>query len=205
MEDLSRHWNQVFASKEDRELGWYEEDVRQTLRFLDMIPGGPSGSAFLPGAGTSRLVDELVSRGVSLVLNDISDEALARLKDRIGNRGEKLRWMCHDISKPVPADTPQVELWIDRAVLHFLLEEADIDGYFRNLRAVLEPGGHVLLAEFSEAGAPRCAGLDVHRYTADEMMQRLGPEFTLLKAEDFVFTNPSGAPRPYVYALFQRR
>jgi SAM-dependent methyltransferase len=204
MEDLTRHWNQVFASKEDKALGWYEADVRQTLRFLDRIPGGPSGTAFLPGAGTSQLVDELASRGMALVLNDISDEALGRLKGRFGNGGEGLIWICHDISKPLPTSTPQVDLWADRAVLHFLLDEADIDGYFRNLRTVLKPGGQVLLAEFSEDGAPRCAGLNVHRYTVEEMTRRLGPEFTLVKAEAYVFTNPAGAPRPYIYALFRR-
>lgn len=204
MEDRTRHWNHIFAGKEDKELGWYEGDVSQTLRFLDVIPGGPTGTAFVPGAGTSLLVEELSARGMSLVLNDISDEALGRLKGRIGHGGEGLTWICHDISKPLPTYTPQVDLWVDRAVLHFLLEAADIDGYFRNLRTVLKPGGHVLLAEFSEDGAPRCAGLNVHRYTVEEMTRRLGPEFTLLKTEEYVFKNPAGSPRPYVYALFRR-
>jgi len=62
----------------------------------------------------------------------------------------------------------------------------------------------VLLAEFSKTGAPRCAGLDVHRYSADEMSERLGREFVLVESEDYTFVNPAGAPRPYVYALFQR-
>lgn len=204
MEDLARHWNQVFTGREDEALGWYEGDVGQTLGFLDMIPGGPAGTALLPGAGTSRLVDELLSRGMSLVLNDVSDAALSRLRGRIGDRADGLTWIRQDISRPLPTDIPQVDLWADRAVLHFLVDEADIEGYFGNLRSALKPGGHVLLAEFSEAGVPRCAGLDVHRYTADEMARRLGGEFTLVKAEDYVFTNPAGAARPYVYALFRR-
>jgi SAM-dependent methyltransferase len=202
MQDLAGHWNQIFASKPQKELGWYEDDVGQTLKFLDQIPGAPKGLAFLAGAGTSQLVDELLERGVNLVLNDISGEALARMRERIGVRGEHAVWLCQDISKPLPASIPQVDLWIDRAVLHFLLSDADIEGYFQNLRATLKSGGHVLLAEFAETGALRCAGLDVHRYTVDEMTRRLGPDFELVKAETYVFTNPSGAPRPYVYALF---
>jgi hypothetical protein len=90
-------------------------------------------------------------------------------------------------------------------VLHFLLTEDDIAGYFRNLQSVLAPNGHVLLAEFAVHGAPKCAGLEVHRYSAEEMGKRLGPEFVLVKAEEFTFINPAGAPRPYVYALFRRR
>ena len=203
MDHLAGHWNRIFASKSPTELGWYEDSVGQTLKFLELIPGGPAGVVFLAGAGTSQLVDELLERGLALVLNDISDEALARLRDRVGRRGERAEWLCQDISKPLPASVPRVDLWIDRAVLHFLLSEADIDGYFQNLRATLKPGGHLLLAEFAETGAPRCAGLDVHRYTVDEMARRLGPDFALVQAEHYVFTNPSGDPRPYVYALFR--
>jgi hypothetical protein len=105
----------------------------------------------------------------------------------------------------LPEGTTKAEVWIDRAVLHFLLSEPEIGGYFSNLRAVLKPGGYVLLAEFSESGAPRCAGLEVHRYSVNEMARRLGEEFSLVKAEDFVFVSPAGAPRPYVYALFRRQ
>lgn len=42
MTDLAEHWNQIFASKADKELGWYEGDVRQTLVFLDRITGTPT-------------------------------------------------------------------------------------------------------------------------------------------------------------------
>lgn len=204
MHGLVEHWNRVFSGKADSELGWYEGDVRQTLALLDLIPSTTAQTVFLPGAGTSLLVDALLAKGMRLVLNDISDEALQRLKKRIGEQGDRVVWLHHDIAKPLPADIPRVDLWVDRAVLHFLLDEADITGYFKNLLGSLKPGGHVLLAEFAETGAARCAGLDVHRYSAAEMAQRLGPEFSLVKAEDYIFTNPTGAPRPYVYALFRR-
>lgn len=204
MATRAEHWNQLFASKSDKELGWYEGDVRQTLAFLDRIPFAPSQTVFLSGAGTSLLVDELLARGKRLVLNDISSEALARLRGRIGARSDQIEWLHQDISKPLPAGVTQADIWVDRAVLHFLLTESEIAGYFGNVHAVVKPGGHVLLAEFSKTGAPRCAGLDVHRYSADEMSERLGREFVLVEAEDYTFVNPAGAPRPYVYALFQR-
>lgn len=204
MATLAEHWNQLFASKSDKELGWYGGDVRQTLAFLDRIPFAPSQTVFLPGAGTSLLVDELLSRGNRLVLNDISTEALARLRGRIGARSNQIEWLHQDISTRLPDRVTQADIWVDRAVLHFLLTEPEIHGYFGNVRAVVKPGGHVLLAEFSKTGAPRCAGLDVHRYSADEMSERLGREFVLVEAEDYTFVNPAGSPRPYVYALFQR-
>jgi SAM-dependent methyltransferase len=205
MADLVTHWNEIFAAKDDPQLGWYEADVAQTLKFLDLVPEGGTATIFLPGAGTSLLVDELLARGERLVLNDISDEALRKLQQRLGKRTPEPVWLHHDIAQPLPAGLPACDLWIDRAVLHFLLDEAAIEGYFRNLRSVLRSGGFVLLAEFAESGAPRCAGLNVHRYSVGEMAQRLGPEFTVVQADDFTFVNPAGDPRPYVYALFQRK
>jgi hypothetical protein len=61
--DLVRHWNEIFAAKDDPQLGWYEADVAQTIRFLDSLPAVEAATIFLPGAGTSLLVDELLGRG----------------------------------------------------------------------------------------------------------------------------------------------
>lgn len=200
----NQHWNAIFSTKADPELGWYEGDVAQTLKFLDFIPQTKAPTIFLPGAGTSILVDALLSRGARRILNDISDEALKKLRDRIGSHLDRLSWLHHDISKPLPDGLPPADIWIDRAVLHFLLDETQIAGYFDNLRSALRPGGYALLAEFSIPGAPKCAGLDVHRYSVAEMAERLGQGFELVRQEDFTFINPAGDPRPYVYALFRR-
>ncbi|NOY12257.1 MAG: methyltransferase type 12, partial [Deltaproteobacteria bacterium] len=110
----------------------------------------------------------------------------------------------HDISKPLPDGIPPADVWIDRAVLHFLLEEADIRGYFTNLNSAVRPGGYVLLAEFSTMGVPKCAGLELHRYSVEEMTRRLIAGFELVTHEDYTFTNPLGEPRPYVYALYRK-
>jgi hypothetical protein len=200
----NQHWNAIFSTKADLELGWYERDATQTLKFLDLIPESRTATIFLPGAGTSVLVDELLSRGSRLILNDISDEALKQLKKRIGHHGDRVTWLHHDISKPIPDGLPQVDIWIDRAVLHFLLGEAGIEGYFRNLRSLLRQGGYALLAEFSTTGAPKCAGLDLHRYSVEELTERLGDGFDLIKCEDYIFINPFDEPRPYVYALYKK-
>jgi len=120
----NEHWNAIFSTKVDPELGWYEHDVSQTLKFMDLIPQAESDTdtVFLPGAGTSELVDQLLNRGHKLILNDISDEALNKLKTRIG-KNSKLTWLHHDISKELPEGITRADIWIDRAVLHFLLKE----------------------------------------------------------------------------------
>lgn len=200
----NQHWNAIFSHKTDPELGWYEDDASQTLKFLDSISDISEATIFLPGAGTSILVDALLPRCSHIVLNDISDEALRSLEKRIGKNEGKVSWLHHDISKPLPSSTPVADVWIDRAVLHFLLEEGDIQSYFDNLRSVLSAEGYALLAEFSNDGAPKCAGLDLHRYSVEEMTKRIGPGFTLMNEERYTFINPFGDPRPYIYVLYKR-
>ena len=61
-----------------------------------------------------------------------------------------------------------------------------------------------IFAEFPPHGAPKCAGLELHRYSVEELTQRLGPGFALVDHFDHTYINPAGDPRPYIYALFKR-
>ncbi len=204
MPSTPTHWNKIFSTTDDASLGWYENDPAQTLAMLDRVPNWADATIFLPGAGTSVLIDVLLARGATLILNDISQEALNRVKERLGDQGAGITWLCQDIAQPLPATLPPVDLWIDRAVLHFLTEEEAIQGYFENVRAKLQPGGHALFAEFSLIGATHCAGLRLHRYSAEALAERMGSGSELVHQTDFTYFNPNGDPRPYVYALFKQ-
>jgi SAM-dependent methyltransferase len=204
MKSSSKHWDKIFSNTEDSKLGWYERDGSQTLELLNQIPEWEKSTIFLPGAGTSVLIEALLSKGVKLVLNDISVEALNRVKDRLNDKGREIDWFCQDIAQPIQGTMPDVEIWIDRAVLHFLTDEDDIKGYFENVKLTLKAGGHAIFAEFSKTGAPKCAGLTLHRYSIEELSEKLGPLFKLVSHFDYTYINPNGDPRPYIYALYKR-
>jgi len=206
MNELNQHWNQIFENKQGDELGWFEDDISQTLKFIDQMSLSAPSRIFIPGAGTSQLVDKLYGDGHQLLLNDLSDSALAQLQQRLTqdhDRGNDAEYLEQDISQPLNIETDSIDAWIDRAVLHFLLDESAIQGYFDNLKSSVKKGGYVLLAEFSKQGAKKCAGLEVHQYDLEEMLQRLGDGFRLITAEDFEFINPFGDSRPYIYGLFK--
>ncbi len=69
--------------------------------------------------------------------------------------------MSSDLARPLPESLVPIVLWIDRAVLHFLLGEQDIQQYFNTLQGAVRPGGYILLAQFSTKAVDRCAGLVV--------------------------------------------
>ena len=216
-EDKQAHWDDIFSAKEDAELGWSEDDCSQTLSFLKHTAISANSTLFLAGAGTSKLGDELIKTDANLIVNDISAKALETLSQRLNTT--QCQYFHHDLGLPFSNllgnaidksfvkgldKNLAVDVWVDRAVLHFLLTEEQIKHYFDNLKSTVKCGGYALLAEFSNAGATHCAGLAVHQYSVDEMQTRLGDNFELIDSKEYVFVNPFQQERPYIYALFQR-
>ena len=204
MKSDSEHWDNIFSKTEDTKLGWYEKDTSQTFKLLGEIPDLEKATVFLPGAGTSILIEDLIPRVSKLILNDISNAALNLVRQRLKEGSEEIEWLCQDIAQPIKEPMPEVDIWIDRAVLHFLTNENDIKGYFENLKSFLKIGGHAVFAEFSLTGAPKCAGLPLHRYSIDELSINLGSSFKVVSHFDYTYINPFGDPKPYIYTLFKR-
>jgi len=203
MKTLNEHWNEIFKKTDEDKLGWYEDDFSQTLKFLDLIPEWKSSKIFVPGVGTSGLIDLLLKSNVTMVLNDLSSEAIEKAKNKCRNKTDNIQWLCQDISKPLPSVLNDIDIWIDRAVLHFLTDDKCVEQYFKNVNAAVKTGGYAIFAEFSKKGAVKCAGLDVRRYDVQDLEKNL-PAFKLIANEEYTFINPKGDPRPYIYTLFKR-
>ena len=204
MKTNCKHWDAIFSGTEDQDLGWYEKNASQTLKLLKLVPGLKKARVFIPGAGTSVLIEELLLKCAEITVNDISAEALSRVKKRVNDKKGKIDFLCRDISRPLPRTLPKADIWIDRAVLHFLRDKDAINGYFRNVRSFLKPCGYAIFLEFSKTGASKCAGLPLHRYSVAELSKKLGPSFELISHFDYTFINPNGDPRPYIYTLFRK-
>lgn len=204
MKSIPAHWDAIFAKTATMELGWYEQDSRLSIQFLNQIKSWQTATIFVAGAGTTNLIEELLTKNTNLVVNDISAEAINIMKSRVGGKAKNITWLCQDISAPLPSFLQPIDIWFDRAVLHFLVDDEDIVSYFNNIKSSVKISGHVILAEFSKTGALKCAGLNVHRYSLEELANNLGSDFQLLNHFETNFINPRGDPRPYIYGLFKR-
>ncbi|CUS49176.1 MAG: putative short-chain dehydrogenase [Idiomarinaceae bacterium HL-53] len=204
----SEHWDQIYHSTPDTKLGWHENDYDQTLKFVSTL-NLENKRVFIAGAGNSMLASELLERGAQLILNDLSETALSQLSEKLTKQNKdyarKCEFLVQSISSPLPTSLAPVDLWIDRAVLHFLTQDYEIEQYFKNVKALVKRRGYVLLAEFAIHGADKCAGLPVHRYSIELLQERLGSSFNCLAHETYTYQNPAGQPRPYVYGWFQRK
>ncbi len=203
METLTGHWDKIFQKTDESKLGWYENDFSQTLKFLNLIPDLKNSKIFVPGVGTSELIGILAKSSGELVLNDLSSEAIAKAK-KIFSGKANIRWICQDISTVLPLQDGEIDVWIDRAVLHFLTDDLCIEQYFKNVDSAVRKGGYAMFAEFSKKGAKKCAGLDVRRYGIDDLKDNL-THFELISSEEFTYTNPNKDPRPYIYTLFRKK
>ncbi len=203
MKALNEHWNEIFIKTDEKKLGWYEDDFSQTMKFLNLIPKWGNKKIFVPGVGTSGLIDVLMKSNAKLVLNDLSSEAIEKAQNKYNYRTHNIQWICHDISQKLPSELNNFDIWIDRAVLHFLIDDSSVEQYFKNVNMAVKTGGHALFAEFSKKGATRCAGLDVRRYDIQDLKGNL-TLFELIADEEFTYMNPKNSPRPYIYSLFKK-
>ena len=202
--DFQSHWDAAYTNNPIEQLGWYETDLTPAIQLIEQSQLPKSARILNIGAGATTLIDELLSLGFSnLIATDISSVALEALAERVGEKN--LEIIIDDLTEPSTLkNIGHVDLWIDRAVLHFFTEEKDRNTYFDLLKNTVKKGGFVIIAEFNLEGALKCSGLDVYRYSAEMIADNLGDEFEILESFDYVYTMPKGGLRPYVYTLFQR-
>ncbi len=113
-----------------------------------------------------------------------------------------MTWMVAD-ARYVRLPRP-VDVWHDRAVFHFLTDEADRQAYLESVRTGLRVGGHLVIATFGLGGPESCSGLSVERYDAEKLGRCLGAEFELVRSFQRQHVTPAGSVQEFVYAAFRR-
>ncbi len=207
MVNTKEHWNGVYDSKEVTQLGWYEESPKNSLELIEKCNISKDDKILDVGAGASTLTDNLIKRGYKkIIATDISEEALRKLKERLGEEASLVTFIVDDLTQPKHLnELKDIAIWHDRAVLHFLTEEDERKAYLSTLLQVVRTGGYVIIAAFSLEGAPKCSGLDVRRYDQKMLQEFLGGEFKLIEHFDYLYHMPSGDTRQYIYTLFQKK
>jgi trans-aconitate methyltransferase len=194
MPDRRAHWDAVYASRDEDAVSWFEPDARARVALIVRHVPDRSAALLDVGSGRTRLIPALVAAGYrDVTALDISAEAVARARTAPGV--EPVAWVVADVAAWAPERA--YALWHDRAVLHFLTEPVDRDGYRRALGAGTARGSVAILSAFAPDGPTRCSRLPVRRYGQAEFEAFLGSRFATLESAPVLHRTPRGAEQRF--------
>ena len=196
-------WESVHAHQGVRGVSWWQDVPQLSLDLIESAGLGPADPILDVGAGWSTLVDHLVQRGHrDVTAVDLSATALQAARDRMGPTGRDVVLEVGDVLDLHP--TRRYGLWHDRAVFHFLTEQADRDAYRASLDRSLGPPGWVVVATFGPKGPDSCSGLPVVRYTHAELAAEF-PGFDLAATSGEDHQTPWGSTQQFTAVLLRRQ
>lgn len=197
------HWQNVYQTKDEREVSWFQENPAISLDLIRATGIGADASIIDIGGGAARLADALVADGFrSVTVLDLSEKALATSRERLGARAGGVSWIVADVTKWQPTRT--FDVWHDRAAFHFLTDPDDRAAYAERVRKAVRPGGHVIIGTFALDGPERCSGLAVARHDAASLGAILGQSFKLVESRRHNHQTPGGAMQRFQFSRFQR-
>ncbi len=199
------HWESVYRQKNAMEVSWYQPHLTQSLMLISEAKLASGAAIVDVGGGASTLVDDLLDQGFTdITVIDLAASALSQARQRLGGRAKSVRWLVGDATTEL-LPTESVDLWHDRAVFHFLTEQARRAAYVEQVHRCLRPGKFVVLSTFAPDGPQRCSGLPVVRYSPDELVDTLGPAFEKVAEAREHHASPSGVEQSFSYVLCRRR
>lgn len=204
MSDRTTHWQNVYATKGEAEVSWFQASPAISLEMVRAACPDRVAAIIDIGGGASRLVDALLQDGYrNVAVLDLSANALDAAKVRIGGAASTVDWIVADATTWRPAKTWDV--WHDRAAFHFLTDPLDRAAYVERLRSAVAPGGHVIIATFAPDGPEKCSGLPVQRHDSASLSAELGPEFELVETRSETHRTPWHSTQAFQFSRFRRR
>jgi SAM-dependent methyltransferase len=193
------HWETIYGQKAADRVSWYRPHLERSLGFIQSAHLPKTAAIIDVGGGASTLVDDLLGLGYTdLTVLDISPTAIAGAKTRLGARAGFVHWIEADITR-VALPEHHYDFWHDRAVFHFLREGDARRRYVAAVRRGLKPGGHIVVATFGPQGPQKCSGLDVMRYSAEELHGEFGSPFEKVASCEEAHRTPWGSEQEFVY------
>ena len=203
MDGSRSHWEDVYATKAETAVSWYQRHPVRSLQMIATAAPDRTVPVIDIGGGASTLVDDLLAEGFGdITVLDVAEAALAKSRARLGAAAGKVSWIVADITQWTPPRHYRV--WHDRAVFHFLTDSAGQNAYVAALEAATEPGATAIMATFALDGPEKCSGLPVQRYSPQTLAARLGRSFRLIDEAREAHRTPGGSEQHFSYAVLRR-
>jgi ubiquinone/menaquinone biosynthesis C-methylase UbiE len=203
MENIKEHWEHIYQTRQPNEVSWTQEIPQTSLDFINSFHLPKTAKIIDIGGGDSKLVDYLLSEGFQdITVLDISEKALEKAKQRLGNYATKVKWVVQDILHFTP-DIP-FDLWHDRATFHFLTTQQQVSSYLSIIRQGIRKGGHAIIGTFSVNGPEQCSGLPIRQYDEEALQHELSTGFEKVKCITEDHITPFNTIQNFLFCSFKR-
>lgn len=203
MRQVKSHWENIYATKQANEVSWTQAVPQTSLDFIHAAKLNRSAQIIDIGGGDSKLVDYLLDEGfMNISVLDISENALAKTQNRLGDKAEKVNWIVSDITDFQPKT--KYDFWHDRAAFHFMTTSFQVIKYLSVARKSIKQNGFITIGTFSEQGPEKCSGLNVQRYSETTLSNELRKGFEKIKCITEEHTTPFNTKQNFLFCSFKR-
>ena len=204
MEDKKTHWENVFATKAETEVSWFQKNPETSVNFVKELDLPKNAKIIDIGGGDSYFIDALLNLGfTNLYLLDISDKAIERIKERLGEKSENVTFIVSDILDFESEIT--FDFWHDRASFHFLTAENEIKKYSEIVSKLIKKDGKMIIGTFSENGPRKCSGLDITPYSETKMNLVFEDNFEKINCFTEDHKTPFNTIQNFIFCNFNKK
>jgi 2-polyprenyl-3-methyl-5-hydroxy-6-metoxy-1,4-benzoquinol methylase len=204
MENKKEHWENVFATKQEKEVSWYQQFPKTSLDFIANLNVSKDAKIIDIGGGDSYLVDALLEQGFNnITLLDISAKAIERIQNRLGAKANMVTFIVSDILEFTPIET--YDLWHDCASFHFQTDSNQIGNYAKLVSKAISENGKMIIGTFSENGPKKCSGLEITQYSEAKLKAVFSTNFELLDSLTEDHQTPFDTIQNFIFCSFKRK
>jgi len=201
--DRKNHWENIYNKYESNDVSWYQPTPTTSLDFLKHFGIPVTAKIIDIGGGDSFLVDHLLNLGYQdITILDISEAALSKAKQRLGDNAKKVKWIVADAA--TFKTTEKYDFWHDRAAFHFLTQEQEIENYINTVQQSIIPTGILVIGTFSEQGPKKCSGIEIKQYSETSMTDLLNKFFEKIKCITVDHRTPTETIQSFIFCSFRK-
>ncbi|WP_395046882.1 class I SAM-dependent methyltransferase [Flavobacterium sp.] len=204
MENKKIHWENVFTTKTEKDVSWFQENPETSVNFVKEFDLPKNAKIIDIGGGDSHFIDALLDLGfTNLYLLDISAKAIERIKERLGEKSKNVTFIISDILDFESEIT--FDFWHDRASFHFLTTENEIEKYSEIVSKLIEKEGKMIIGTFSENGPRKCSGLDITPYSETKMNLVFEDNFEKINCFTEDHKTPFDTIQNFIFCSFNKK
>lgn len=199
--DNKKHWENIYQKKEIDGVSWYQKIPSESLQLIKKYSISNSDKIIDIGCGKSFLADNLLELNyTNISLVDISSNALKEVKERLQNKS--LNFIETDILNFNSND--KYDIWHDRAVFHFITDREGIKKYISLCNEYINKKGILIIGTFAEDGPLKCSGLEIKRYSVDQISGLFKETFELVESFKMLHKTPFDTEQSFSFCVLRK-